>query len=178
MKATTLIPLALLTAALTHAPAADAIELANPIRSAGSWGIGFGGGSRVSGISAKYFASNTIAIQGVVGAWGYNRAYGPYWPAGSTYRTGVGFNVDLLFELPTIATAGDVMELGWSVGPGVLLGIGEPFAVGAMGVLGLEFNFIPVPIDLVIEYRPTLYLTPGPGFDPVNFGGHVRIYFN
>ena len=76
--------------------------------------------------------------------------------------------------------AGDVMELGWCVGPGVWLGVGNSFWLGVNGTLGLEFNFIPVPIDLVLEYKPALKLVDsdsGVGFNPVSFGGHVRIYF-
>ena len=48
---------------------------------------------------------------------------------------------------------------------------------GRNGVLGLEFNFIPVPIDLVIEYKPSLLLIDHIDFSAYSFCGHVRIYF-
>jgi len=152
------------------------IVLADPIRGAGHWGIGFGGGLWVSGISAKYFFSKGVAIQGVLGGFGWNRCYRAY-----CYGYGFGVDADLLFELPTIARAGDVMDLNWSAGPGVLLGIANPVAVGVNGEIGLEFDFIPVPIDIVVEYKPALMfgngVPHGVWFDATGFGSHIRIYF-
>ena len=171
----TLMP-AVLGAALFCSTPAHALELANPIREAGRWGIGFGGGSGPSGISTKYFFSKGFALQGVVGAFGW----GVGWPDNDVdgfSGTGLGVQVDFLFELPTIVMAGDVMELGWCVGPGVWFGVGPDFWLGAAGTLGLEFNFIPVPIDLVLEYKPAIRFIEPVGFNPVSFGGHVRIYF-
>ena len=163
-----------LGAALLSSTPAHALELANPIRESNRWGIGFGGGSGPSGISTKYFFSKGFALQGVVGAFGW----GVGWDSSDQFNsTGLGVQVDFLFELPTIVMAGDVMELGWCVGPGAWIGLGPDFWLGASGTLGLEFNFIPVPIDLVIEYKPAIRFVDTVGFNPVAFGGHVRIYF-
>jgi len=168
-----LLPAALL-AALGAAPLdAQAIELANPIREAGHWGIGLGGGLGPSGVSVKWFMAKALSLQGVVGFYGGGNAYG----SDNANAGGLGIQADLLFELPTIVMAGDVMELGWAVGPGVWTSIGGDFWLGVNGTLGLEFNFIPVPIDVVIEYKPSLLLIDNVDFSPYSFGGHVRIYF-
>jgi len=42
----------------------------------------------------------------------------------------------------------------------------------------LEFNFTKIPLDLVIEYRPTVGLLPDPGLDLVDFTAHLRVYFS
>jgi hypothetical protein len=140
----------------------------DPIRSAGNFGLGLGGGSATSGISAKYFMADHHALQGVVGTWGLGR---------SGYGTGLGVSVDYLFEMPAI-TDTDPLELGWNLGLGGWFATaGGGTALGAQGVAGLEFAFHPVPIDVVIEYRPGLIIVPGVGADLINFSGHVRYYF-
>ena len=170
-----LLPLVLIAALGTAPRDAHAVELADFIREANHWGIGFGGGNGPAGISFKYFLAKEMALQAVVGGfgWGHNG-----WTDDDAFGGGgLGVQVDFLFELPTIVMAGDVMELGWSVGPGVWFGVGPDFWLGAAGTLGLEFNFIPVPIDLVLEYKPSLKFVDTVGFNPVLFAGHVRIYF-
>lgn len=134
-------------------------------RSAGSTGIGLGGGTASAGISAKHWLTKGTAIQGVVGSYGR-------WEAGS----GIGLSADYLFEGPAIAT-GEVLDLGWNLGLGAGLGIGNELGVGVSGVAGLEFAFVPAPIDLTLEYRPTLGVAPGLGFDLINFSGHLRWFF-
>lgn len=176
-----LAPIAL-AAALALAPSsAQALELANPIREAGHWGIGIGGGLGPSGFSAKYYFSRGFALQGVVGGYGYGRNWNGGWRNDNFGAAGLGVLVDFLFEMPAIVE-GDVLELGWNIGPGAWIGVGSDFWFGVSGTLGLEFNFKPVPIDIVLEYKPALRLVSSRsdnpvGFNPWNFGAHVRIYF-
>jgi hypothetical protein len=164
------ITLALLGAGLLGlAQPAHAIEPAESIRAGGHWGIGLGGGTAVSGLSFKYFLTNGTALQVIAGGAGYsNSDFG---------TTALGVDIDFLIEMPTITTAGDVFELGWALGLGGWTWIPDPFWLGANGVVGLEFNFIPVPLDLVLEYRPAIRLVPDVGVELVDFGGHVRFYF-
>jgi len=49
--------------------------------------------------------------------------------------------------------------------------------VAASGVVGLEFRIIPVPIDVVLEFRPGFLIVPDFDFDPVDFTAHIRYYF-
>lgn len=135
-------------------------------RKAGSTGIGIGGGTASAGISAKHFMSDSMALQGVVGTYGR-------WQDGS----GLGLSVDYLLEQPTFASA-DVVDLAWNVGVGAGLGIGDSaLGLGVSGVAGLEFALAPIPLDFVIEYRPTLGLSPFLYLDLVNFSGHLRYFF-
>ncbi|OIP35048.1 MAG: hypothetical protein AUK47_17330 [Deltaproteobacteria bacterium CG2_30_63_29] len=139
---------------------------ADEVRSAGNFGLGLGGGTGTSGLSMKYFVNNSNAFQGVVGVWGLGRNHGSV----------IGLSADYLWEGPALAS-GSVLELGWNIGLGAFAGTGDAFWLGAAGVLGLEFNFRPIPIDIVLEYRPGLLILERVDADLINFGGHLRYYF-
>jgi hypothetical protein len=148
---------------------AHAVAPADSVRAAGHWGIGLGGGTAVSGVSFKYFLTNGTALQAIVGAAGYGNP--------DDFDSALGVDIDFLIEMPTITTAADVFELGWAIGVGGWTWIPDPFWLGINGVLGLEFNFIPIPLDLVLEYRPAIRVVPDVGTDLYDFGGHIRFYF-
>ena len=125
----------------------------------GSLGVGLGGGLGVSGVSLK-LATDSAALQGMVGF----------------SNGGLGVGLAFLLEQPTIATVGSAVDVAWNVGVGGSLGVGSPILLGASGVAGLEFNVRPVPLDVVLEYRPGLLISPF-DLELVNFSGHVRYYF-
>ena len=133
----------------------------------GDFGIGVGGGLGVSGLSMKA-PFGPVAVQGVIGTYGWNGYY-------DDDRLGV--SVDLLWSQPEFASGGPV-NLAWNIGfgGGVGVGSGNPL-VGISGVAGLEFIVQPAPIDIVLEYRPTLIVQPGTDMELVNFSGHIRYYF-
>ncbi len=146
---------ALLIGALS---ASAPVQAASP---AGPFGIGVGGGLGVSGLSGKYYMGST-ALQGMVGTY-----------AGD----GLGVGVDYLLEMPNL-TSSEPVDIAWNIGAGGSVGtISDTSFVAVSGVAGLEFNFNPVPIDLVLEYRPGVALVPGFAMDLVNFSGHLRFYF-
>lgn len=154
---------------LALAPSAQALEPASTVRSA-KWGVGLGGGTAASGISAKFNLGTGASLQLVAGGAGYaNNDFG---------STALGVNLDFLLELPTITTVDGVFDLNWEAGIGGWAWIGDPFWFGANGVLGLQFNLIPIPLDIVLEYRPALRVIPDIGVEVVDFGAHVRFYFN
>jgi len=139
---------------------------ASPVRGGGHMGVGLGGGLGVSGVSGKYYLADGHAVQAIVGGW--------------TSSAGGGFAVgaDYLLEMP-ILTSEDPFDIGWNLGAGASVGAGDLFDFAAVsGIVGVEFNFTPVPIDLVFEYRPGMFLSPVVEVDPVGFSAHVRYYFN
>lgn len=157
---------------------------AEPLRAPGNFGLGIGSGTLANGLSAKYFIDSGNALQFNLGVFG-GRGIDNRW-----HRFGgVGFSADYLFEMPAIVKASDTFELAWNLGLG--LGIGfdnddyehkdhryhDYVAVGASFVLGLELNFLALPLDIVLEYRPGVFLTPYFDFHPVDFTGHIRFYF-
>lgn len=152
---------------LSLTPAAEAA----PPRGGAKVGVGIGGGLGVSGLSGKFWLPGDGALQVVVGGWGYGReVWGP------DYGYGVGVGVDYLWEMPELTRSGPLV-LGWNLGLGGTVATTEPAWVGVSGVAGLEFDFQPVPIDLTLEYRPGMRVTPGLGLDLINFSGHARVHF-
>lgn len=155
--------LCLLTLGLFFATSPDTAHA--QVRAGGNFGIGLGGGSGTSGISMKYFLADSHALQGVVGIWGLGRG-----------ELVVGLTGDYLFEGPALFSNG-TLEIGWNVGFGPFLGVGDAFWLGVNGVLGLEFNLDFIPLDIVVEYRPGVLILPGVDPDLLNFTGHIRYYF-
>ena len=147
-------------------------QAGTPIRSGGNFGLGVGGGYWLNGLSLKYYSGDNTSLQGVIGGYGYGHGYdNDYY-----YGSGLGITGDFLWEMPEL-TNNEAFELAWSAGLGPSVGLGNNwFALGVHGTLGLEFNFNPIPIDVVLEYKPGVYVVPGVGADLWNFGGHIRIY--
>lgn len=135
----------------------------------GTFGIGIGAGTISSGLSGKYYMPS-FAIQANVGTYG---------AAGDRYGDfdGLAFSVDALLEQDALFQ-NDVVAIEWNLGIGGGLGLfDDTLALAAAGVIGLEFNFVPIPIDFVVEYRPTLLLSPDVHLEPIDFTGHLRFYF-
>jgi len=135
-------------------------------RTGGSTGVGLGGGTTGGGISVKHFLSDKTAVQGVAGI-------------ADLGGEGLQLSADYLLEQPVFGSA-DVVDVAWNVGAGAGIGLsssGDDLGLGVSGVAGLEFAFVPVPLDLVLEYRPTLALVPGVGLELIDFTGHLRWFF-
>ncbi len=141
-------------------------------------GVGLGYGTGVSGVSLKSHQGDN-ALQGVIGCWGYNCA-------------GIGVSGDYLFSMSTLADEGSV-RVAWNLGFGAAAGIwpgsswsnrpgrwgdrsGNLWLAGQF-VAGLEFIFPEIPIDVVLEWRPSLRVMPAAGFRFDHAGFHVRYYF-
>lgn len=160
-------------AMVVAAPAAAQAQDSRP----GGFGLGLGQATGVSGISGKIHTGD-IALQGVVGNWwgGWGRRY-HY--DGPRRRNGLGLSFDILANMETFHDA-DVVQLAWNLGGGAAVGVHPDWDPRVRGqfVAGLEFIFPEVPLDLVIEYRPHLQLTPGWGFHLFGAGAHIRFYID
>ncbi len=173
--------------ALTALAVAPNISEAAPaVRQGGNLGIGLGSGTLASLLSLKYFTGGEAAYQFNVGVYGYGdgRYYGNRGQV-------IALGFDYLFERPTIAGGGD-FELAWNVGPGIsgAFNSSGDWVLGASFVAGLEFLLNFIPIDIVLEWRPSLFFNSGrsywrdnywgggnAGIDLVRFGAHIRFYF-
>ena len=115
-----------------------------PFAQKGKLGIGIGGSNLVSGLTAKYYLDNRIAVQLALGAWG---GYGAL----------VG--LDGIYEMPQLFKQ-DALSINWHVGVGAAVGnyrhsdYGE-LVVGASGIAGIGFQLTAIPIELILDIRPT-----------------------
>lgn len=153
-----------------------------PIRQAGNFGLGVGGGTGTVGLSMKYFQSSQSAFQFTVGFRNGERWCGYYDDDRRRCRDyngndHIGLSADYLFEISEFVQT-EVIHIGPSIGAGLGLGIWDDRVdVAVSGVLGLEFMLNPIPIDFVVEWRPTLNFIPYRARNFVNFTGHARFYF-
>lgn len=131
----------------------------------GRFGLGLGVAEDIVGLSMKYRYRPTYSFQGIIGAWDG----GP--------RDGLVAMVDLVLEMPGQIDH-EAIRLSWSLGPGVgLVVFDEDAGVLVSGALGGQLMIKPVPIDVVIEYRPRIYIGGVDDVDLVSFSGHIRYYF-
>ena len=87
----------------------------------------------------------------------------------------LGFNVDGVYLLQQ-----PVITDGFSLyyGGGAYVGLySEALAVGAEGVVGLEYQIPGAPIAFSIDYRPAISVIPNVGFNFYNFGLGVKYCF-
>lgn len=122
-----------------------------------------------SGITLQHYVSPGSAVEGILGL-------GSHW-----------FTLTGLYEYhhPFAETAG----LGWYIGFGGHIGgftntydyNGHPydngFIFGVDGILGLDYTFATAPINLSLDWKPIINLTPYSGFYAGEFGLSVRYTF-
>lgn len=151
------------------------------VRKAGNLGVGVGSGTLATGFSGKYYADDKTAYQFNVGIHRTIRAF---------YGDALALGFDYMLEQPDLFNDGR-FGIAWSVGPGLSLGYSEGrvrdyFLLGVSAVVGLEFLIEKIPIDFVIEYRPSIFIfndnfndrgRDGFDLDLIEFGGHVRYFF-
>lgn len=144
---------------------------AKPIHAPGRLGIGLGSGTFANGLSLKYFAAESMALQFNLGSVGGS--------GGDRFKDVGGFAAsgDVLIENgPLLASS--LLNLDWSYGVGAgIASRNDNVALAASGVLGLELNINVIPVDLVLEYRPSLLISPDIDLEIVDFTGHLRFYF-
>jgi hypothetical protein len=129
-------------------------------------GVGLRGGFS-NGLTIKHFVSRKSAYEGLLS---------------SRWR---GFDITGLYEIHNEAF--EVEHLNWYYGFGAHIGFwdgdnvswgkaGATYTViGLDGILGIEYNFSEVPINIGIDWKPALNLTGFPGF--WGDGGAVSIRY-
>lgn len=130
-------------------------------------GVGVGGGTHVSGVTAKKYLSETTAVQAF---------------AGNLQGAGLSVGADYIMEMPDLA-AWAPGRLFWGVGAGaglVLYSINNNsgISVGISGVLQLGWHFNEFPLELITDWRPTFYVgdfLAGGHFN--GGGGAIRWFF-
>ena len=104
-------------------------------------GIGVSAGTRSSGLSAKFYRENNMAIQVTVGSFGYTNLGGNLY-VGADVTT----NITTLFQDPAgqllVNTGGGGELVMWNVGST------SGGTIGANGILGLVWQFADIPLEM------------------------------
>lgn len=88
---------------------------------------------------------------------------------------GKGVGADVLWDFLYRPLGGEA--LNWYAGVGPYAFIGEPFQLGAVGEVGLEYRFEGVPIALGADWRPYFRLIDNTSFGADGFGLNIRWVF-
>ncbi|MEI8060488.1 MAG: hypothetical protein WCG67_10045 [Ferruginibacter sp.] len=109
-----------------------------------------------SGITYKHFIGNN-AIEGIL-----------------SFGDGVGFCG--LYEIHK--PLGNTENLQWLVGFGGYVGLNNSTSnVGAAGILGLDYKFAQIPLNITLDWKPELNIVTKVGFESSGIGFSARFTF-
>jgi hypothetical protein len=107
-----------------------------------------------SAISAKYFATERTAVEGLVSF-------------GSRFGVGALLEIHNPLNRP---------GLSWFYGGGVYVGFQDKETyLGPTGVVGLDYTFPSAPVNLSLDWKPELDIIPSVSFVPDAFAFSIRI---
>ena len=107
-----------------------------------------------SSVSAKYFVTDRNAIEGLV-------SFGN--------RFGIGGLLEIHRPFSTVE------GLNWFFGAGGYVGFeNDDTYLGPTGVIGLDYKFPSVPVNLSIDWKPELDILPSVNFVPEAFAVSIR----
>ena len=119
------------------------------------------------GIRFGDIVGNNVAVDGVFDFKG-KRIH-----ADVSFGDGVG--IEALYDFMVKPLEGEAFY--YYVGAGAFTWLGDPFALGVLGELGLEYRFNNVPIALGLDWRPSFRIINDTKFHFDRFGFNVRWVF-
>lgn len=152
-------------------------------------GVGLGWGTFAAGLTGKYYMGPNSALQGHLGSTyviGYHdRGYHGYHDHdhGRFRDRGIGLSIDYVWEPAPIATAPAGRLFGGIGGGGAIFNIPyESHSHGGLAVNGVAeigWQFSPVPIEVVLDYRPYIAFAEGGAWGDflLPLGFSARVYF-
>jgi hypothetical protein len=118
------------------------------------------------GIRFGEVTGGNVAVDGVFSLGQFSRIHGDI----SFGNNGIG--VDLLWDFIYQPLSGEAFK--WYAGVGPFLNIQDPFGLGVVGELGLDYHFNNVPISISADWRPSFRIIENTDFDVVGFGLNIR----
>ena len=119
------------------------------------------------GVRFGDIVGNNVAIDGVFDFKG-KRIH-----ADVSFGDGVG--IEALYDFIVKPLEGEAFY--YYIGAGAFTWLGDPFALGVLGELGLEYRFNNVPIALGLDWRPSFRIINDTKFHFDRFGLNVRWVF-
>ncbi|MFM9911123.1 MAG: hypothetical protein ACKVOW_17410 [Chitinophagaceae bacterium] len=107
-------------------------------------------------VTAKYFVTEKSAIEGLVSF-------------GSRFGLGALLELHKSFQ---------PQGFGWFYGGGLYVGFGDNNTyVGPTGIIGLDYKFSGIPLNLSLDWKPELDIVPRINFVPDGFALSARFAF-
>ena len=125
-------------------------------------------GAQELGVRFGDVSGGNVAIDGIFETGQFSRIH-----ADVSFGNGVG--IDVLWDFLYRPLGGEAFN--WYVGVGPYIQIDDPFWLGVVGEIGLEYRFNTVPIALGIDWRPALSVIESTDFHFNGFGFNVRYVF-
>ncbi len=129
-------------------------------------GLFFIGKAQEVGIRFGDVVGGNVAVDAIFTMGQYSRIH-----ADASFGRGLGIEVLYDFLYRPLGTADG---FDWYVGAGPYLFIGDPFQLGAVGEIGLEYHFSEIPLALGVDWRPTFRLVENTDFFADKFGFNIR----
>jgi hypothetical protein len=121
------------------------------------------------GVRFGNFSGNNVAIDGVFGLGKFSRIHADVSFGGN------GVGIDALWNplYRPIASSG----FNWYAGFGPSFFLGDPFAFGIAGEIGVEYAFSEIPIVIGADWRPNFRIVEDTDFLADQFGLNIRWRF-
>ena len=119
------------------------------------------------GVRFGDIVGNNVAVDGVFDFKG-KRIH-----ADVSFGDGVG--IEALYDFIVKPLEGEAFY--YYIGAGAFTWLGDPFALGVLGELGLEYRFNKVPIAIGLDWRPSFRIINDTKFHFDRFGLNVRWVF-
>lgn len=120
------------------------------------------------GIRFGDVSGGNVAIDGIFSTGQFSRIH-----ADVSFGNGVG--IDVLWDFLYRPLGGEAFK--WYAGVGPYMQIDDPFWLGVAGEIGLEYDFVTVPISLSLDWRPNVSIVETTDFHVEGFGFNIRYVF-
>ena len=111
---------------------------------------------------------SNAAVDGIFSTGRFSRIH-----ADVSFSSGIG--VDALWDF--LYRPIDEEEFFWYVGAGPFIFLGDDFALGAAGEIGIEYHFMQAPVALGLDWRPYFRIMDNTDVFFGGFGFNVRYVF-
>ena len=112
-------------------------------------------------------SGGNLAIDGIFSTGEFSRIH-------ADVSFGDGFGIDALWDFLYRPLGGEAFN--WYAGVGPYIWVNDPFWFGAVGELGLEYQFNSIPISISLDWRPALSVEET-DFYFEGFGLNIRYVF-
>lgn len=120
------------------------------------------------GVRFGNVSGGNVAIDGVFSLGKFSRVH-----ADVSFGNGVG--VEALWDIVDKPLGTD--GFSWYAGFGPFVRIADPFWLGAVGEIGIEYKFKAAPIAIGVDWRPSLSVIESTNFYADRFGLNIRYVF-